>query len=409
MSVAPHPSLIKQQIAHKPQSSKSRAHRTTILHLASDVEPDSPGRDAVTLAMLTQRAGWRAIIGSSGGHLVNEAERAAVRHIRIPLNKDNLLSRWRSAISIRALAHRERPILVHAHGLTATRYALRLSRELRLPFIADITQPIEASAFEHRLFEQIKHGTGLVRVPSEFMAYYLQDHFKLETEQIYHVPPGVDLHTHSARFISAERLQNLSQRWRLPEQASILLVPMPLMTGLGHQVFLDALEKIKSENVFAVLAGRDGTSPQYRASIESKISQQGLTGKVIMPDYCHDLPAACWLSSAVVAPNIAPRGQNTELLAAQAIGRPVIVTDTGANREMVLSGETAWIVPPNNSEALADAMRQAVRLGTQERLNLADYAHNFIAENFQQNLYFDGTMQMYETLLHPSARVAQAA
>jgi glycosyltransferase involved in cell wall biosynthesis len=371
------------------------------------VEADSPGREAVAMAMLTQRSGWRAIIASSGGKLVNEAERAAVRHVRIPFTKNNILSRWRNYVLLKALALRERPALIHAHGLTAARYAQPLAREMRLPIVIDIAQHFYSTPQARKMFEALKHMMGLVRTPSQFMAQFLQKDFGLDDDHLHLVPPGVDLQLYSAGSISAERLQKLSQLWRMPEQASVILVPIPFKPGMGHKVFLNALAKLKNENIFAVLVGRDDPASGIRAEIESLVTQLGLDGKVIMPDYCHDLPAACWLSSVVVSPNINPLGHHTELLAAQAIGRPVIVTDTGANRELVLKDETAWIIAPENVDALTEALSQAVHLNTNQRLNLADSAHNFIADNFPQDIMFDGIMQMYEKLLQPSARRTQ--
>ena len=123
-----------------------------------------------------------------------------------------------------------------------------------------------------------------------------------------------------------------------------------------------------------MLVGDNRPAPGYRRDIEAMIEQHGLDGKVIMPDYCLDWPAACWLANMMVAPNTAPRGQAAELLVAQAIGRPVIVSDCGANREMVPGGDAAWIVPPDNVQALAEALRTVIRLDTSRRLDLAKAA-----------------------------------
>jgi glycosyltransferase involved in cell wall biosynthesis len=130
----------------------------------------------------------------------------------------------------------------------------------------------------------------------------------------------------------------------------------------------------------------------------------GLDGKVVMPEYYTDLPAACWLSNVIVAPNVSPRGQTPEILAAQAIGRALIVTGTGANTEFVKSGETAWVVPPNDLEAMTEALRQAIGLTTPQRLNLADAMRYFVTENFPQANWFNGIMDMYEALLRPAVR-----
>ena len=390
------------------QSSNFRAARTSVLHLSPDLESSDPGRETVDLAVLTQRSGWRAIIASSGGRLVNEAERAAVRHKRMPLNRSGPFNNWRSRLHLEATLQTERPALLHAHGIETIPFALALSRAHGVPLVADLTQPLAALPRTKRLLTLMKTTRAMLRVPSEFMGRHLHTTFGVEEDRLCLVPPGVDLQWYSVGFISPERLQKISHLWRLPEQASIILAPMPLEPEMGHKTLLDALRLMKDENIYAVLVGSDRHALGLRPEIEGLIGAYGLSGKVIMPDDCPDLPAACWLSSVVVAPNLGPRGQNLELLAAQAIGRPVVVTDVGANREMAQSGETAWVVAPNDIQAMAAAMREAINLNTDQRLNLADRTHNFVAESFPQAAWFDGMMELYESLLYPSRQTARA-
>jgi glycosyltransferase involved in cell wall biosynthesis len=373
-----------------------------VLHLSPELESSDPGRETADLAILTQRSGWRAVVASSGGRLINEVERAAVRHVRMPLNKTGPFSNWRVRILIETVLQTERPALLHVHGVETLPFALAVSRARGLPLVADITQPVAKNVRTIKLLEQIKTVRALIRVPSEFMANHLRDDFGILPDQLCLIPPGVDLQWYSVGFISPERLQKISHLWRLPEQASIVLAPMPLEPQMGHAVLLSALRSMKDDPVYTVMVGTDRYNTGMRADVEAQISAYGLNGKVITPDDCPDLPAACWLSSVVVAPNIAPRGQTQELIAAQAIGRPVIVSDVGANREMVLDGETAWVLPPGDVDSLVKAIREAIQLNTDQRLDVANRTHNFAANTFPQAEWFNGMMQMYESLLYPS-------
>src|ERR1700722_2086679 len=110
------------------KSSKSRGPRTAVLHLGADLQPDESGRETVDLAILTQRAGWRALIASAGGDLGTEAERAAVRHTRMPLNTDGLLSAWRNRMQLERIYKNERPAILHVHGIEALPFAYALSQ-----------------------------------------------------------------------------------------------------------------------------------------------------------------------------------------------------------------------------------------------------------------------------------------
>ena len=52
--------------------------------------------------------------------------------------------------------------------------------------------------------------------------------------------------------------------------------------------------------------------------------------------------------------------QSALVAAAYAFGKPVIVTDTGALAEYVVPGETGWVIPPADADALARALGEAL-------------------------------------------------
>jgi glycosyltransferase involved in cell wall biosynthesis len=125
----------------------------------------------------------------------------------------------------------------------------------------------------------------------------------------------------------------------------------------------------------------------------------GLEGKVIMPETCADWPAACWLASLIVATNAIPRGQAPELLAAQAIGRPVIVTTCGANAEMVKDGETAWVIPPDDKDALVAALSEALAMSAARRIDLALRTRDFVGNFFPMETWRDSIFELYDAML----------
>ncbi len=392
---------------HKSLSRPSaRSTRPTVLHLCSDLEPGDPGRETVDLAILAQRAGWRSLIASKGGLLVAEAERAAVRHTRMPLDGRGVFPHWRTRLKLAALIQKEKPALLHAHGIEAAACAYGFSRIHHLPMITDFARPLQDSPRVRRILKQLERTGCIVRVPSEFMERHVLD-LGWPAERLRLILPGVDMKWFDAGAISAERLQALGRLWRLPEQAAIIVMPMPFAEGGGHEFLLKALARLKRDEIFTVMVGDNRPTHGIRGSLEDRIEQLGLNGKVVMPDFCLDWPAACWLASVVVAVNDAPRGQNTALLAAQAMGRPVIVTDCGANYEMARGGETAWVVMPNDDALLAEALKGAIGLSTSERLALADRTRDFAA-GFSQEKWAAAMLELYESARARAAKPEEA-
>ncbi|MDR3449628.1 MAG: glycosyltransferase, partial [Alphaproteobacteria bacterium] len=273
-------------------SSSRRSGRTGVLHLCSDLDYGDPSRETVTLAVLTQRLGWRALIASGGGALVTEAERAAVKHVRMPLDRHGVFASWRNRVHLETLLQRERPALIHAHGIDTIEMGCRLSRLHRLPLVVDLTQPLPDNQNSHRLMTYVAQTSCTVRVPTQTMVKHLTGTFQINPALIARVAPGIDLQSYNASGISAERLHNLSKLFRLPEQAMVALMPMPLEPGMGHALFLQAMAQLKDENLYAIMVGSDRHAPGLRAEFEKAIESMGLSGKVIMPETCPDWPAA---------------------------------------------------------------------------------------------------------------------
>jgi glycosyltransferase involved in cell wall biosynthesis len=388
-----------QSIKNVASLKSSRANRPAILHLAPDLEVGWAAREVIDLGVQTHRGQWRPFVASSGGSLVIEAERTAVRHVRMPIDKRGLISRWRTRVQLEALIQRERPVLLHAHGFAMIAPALKLTMAKKLPLLLDLTHPIPVTPARQKLLQAASARGAYFRVPTDYMVRHLRQDFQLATEHLYRILPGIDLSWYDPQRVTPERIQTLSALWRLPEQGSVIVMGLPFAPGSGHKELLDALVLLKRPDLFAVLVGDDRTAPGARAEIEKLIHAKGLAGKVIMPDRCVDWPAACWLASFIVAPNTIPRGQGLELLAAQAMGRPVIVTENGANPEMVKAGETAWVIPSGHVPSLASALDEAIQLSGERRIDLALATRAFVAENFPQEVWSASLFELYNIML----------
>lgn len=83
---------------------------------------------------------------------------------------------------------------------------------------------------------------------------------------------------------------------------------------------------------------------------------------------------------------------------AMACGVPCVVTDVGDAAKLV--GPTGLVVPPRDSEALAEAWRELIRLGSAGRTQLGEAARERVRENFQ----LASVTAQYETLFRSLLR-----
>jgi glycosyltransferase involved in cell wall biosynthesis len=96
-------------------------------------------------------------------------------------------------------------------------------------------------------------------------------------------------------------------------------------------------------------------------------------------------------------------GFGLPLAEAMACGTPAVGTQIGAYREIAEHGEHAWLVPPRDPRALADAIRTLWRDDAlRERLGAA--ARQRIVEKFNWRKAAEETLAVYEEVVPPKRR-----
>ena len=96
---------------------------------------------------------------------------------------------------------------------------------------------------------------------------------------------------------------------------------------------------------------------ELRGPIETAIAARGLGGRVTITGWLDEARVRAELAAAhgLVMPSFA-EGLPMVVMEAMAAGRPVIATAIAGVPELVLPGETGWLVPAGDPEALARAM-----------------------------------------------------
>ncbi len=125
----------------------------------------------------------------------------------------------------------------------------------------------------------------------------------------------------------------------------------------GHDIFLEAIAKIRNQIPdlrVLMLGGSAGSTLQAR--YRQKIKDQKLGDHLFMPGYIdHVLDYLAVMDIGCLTP-VSNEGFSNAILEQMAMGIPVIASDIGGNAEAVADGESGFIVPVNDADAVADAI-----------------------------------------------------
>jgi glycosyltransferase involved in cell wall biosynthesis len=148
-------------------------------------------------------------------------------------------------------------------------------------------------------------------------------------------------------------------RWNVPPNAVVVLFCAKLQPWKRPQDLLRAFAKAAGTNGYLVFAG-DGP---LRLALESEAASLGISDRVRFVGFVNQsgLPEVYTASDVLVLPS-GYEAFGVVVNEAMLCGRPVIVSDkVGAGFDLVRGGETGFIFPTGDVEALSELLQEALR------------------------------------------------
>lgn len=361
-------------------------------------------RGTVEVAAALVAAGWKAVVASEGGPMVREIERAGAQHVQLPLASKNPFTMRRNVERLAELARRERIDIIHARSRAPAWSARAAARRARCHFVTTFHNTYGDETWLKRRYNAVMAEGERVIAISRFVAEHAMRVYGVPPEKLRIIERGVDFTRFDPERVSAERVIHLAREWQLPDGVQLVMLPGRLTRWKGQLVLVDAVARLERRDLRCVLVGT-GTG-RYRRQLLDTIARKGLGGLFQVIDDCRDLAAAYMLADVVVSASTRPEGFGRIIAEALAMGRPVIATDHGGAREIVTDGETGWLVPPADPEALSAAIAAALALTPADRLALAQRAIAHMRAHFTTWAMTDRTLAVYEEILFPAAAAA---
>ena len=149
-----------------------------------------------------------------------------------------------------------------------------------------------------------------------------------------------------------------------PPESRVLVAAGRLSPEKGHRFLVEAMRILVQGHpeVYAVVLGSGREESRLRAQIQ----ESGLEGRVVLGGFRSDVMRVLSAADVVVNPSLT-EGLPNVILEAMSVGVPVVATDVGGVSELVIPGETGWLVdaaderqlPENLATSVAEVMSDA--------------------------------------------------
>ena len=208
------------------------------------------------------------------------------------------------------------------------------------------------------------------------------------------------------QFAQKERKEILATL-NLPEQARFVTIlanmrahvrhPEPFCYK-DHPTFLRAAQRVheKVPDAAFIIAGEG----ELKEATQELARSLGIAERTFFIGRCTDIGAVLSISDVCVLSS-SSEGFSNSILEYMAAGRPVVSTDVGGAREAIVHGQTGYLVPPGNHEALAGHI-SSLLLAPELASAMGERGRRLVSEKFSSLKQLQNVESLYSELLKVS-------
>ncbi|MGA7613868.1 MAG: glycosyltransferase family 4 protein [Thermoanaerobaculia bacterium] len=333
------------------------------------------------------------VVSRPGEELERRAREAGLGFAGFPFRNELDLK------TIRGVAHlvgEQGPDVIHVHkGLSHTLALVATWRDRVPAFVVN-----RGVSFPLRPWNRLKYTTRRVdRVVTvcEDIRQVIIRSGRVDPAKVVVIYAGVDLDVFDPRRWSGEEFRVEKGI----DTDRFLFMQVGVREWKGWRELVDAFSDLASEYPAAALALVACKDPQQEREVRDYATTAGVGDRVHPVEYRSDMARVLSAADCVIDASWAGTGITGTIREAMALGKPVIATDCGGNRELLSTPDVGWLVPAKERSRLAGAMREIA--GDRERreaVGRGAMAH--VRAGFSKEHRIDSLERLYREIVESS-------
>jgi glycosyltransferase involved in cell wall biosynthesis len=220
-------------------------------------------------------------------------------------------------------------------------------------------------------------------------------------EKLGYLGNGIDINRFRPN-INPSQQTKLRESLGIPQSADLIIGTIGRLTrkkGSGYLV--EAAAKLISQfpNLHVlVIGGQLNSDPEpFQTELIARIRTLGLENNVTLTGVRDDIPELLHLVDIFTLPTYTHEGLPRSILEAMAMELPVVATNIRGCREAVVDGKTGFIVPPQDSDSLAESLRKLL-LNIELRQAYGKAGRQRVETEYNEDFVFERLAKYYQEL-----------
>ncbi|MCH7479894.1 MAG: glycosyltransferase family 4 protein [Chloroflexi bacterium] len=229
---------------------------------------------------------------------------------------------------------------------------------------------------------------------ADFTRQYLIDIYKIPAEKAALIYQGTDVQRFSSSSNNQTRAKDL---YPLPENAAPILGSIgSIEERKGHPILFDAIDILSASpfpNIHLMMVG-DGPDEDM---LRQLVIEKGLDKYITFFPFTSEPNLIFERLDMTVLPSLYKEGLPNVLLESMSMGVPVVSSNLGGVPEIVVDGETGYMVAPGDSQQLANAIEK-LWSEADAYAQMSKNVRHLMEEKFDKERQFDQFLDYFEGL-----------
>jgi len=324
----------------------------------------------------------------------------------------HLLKDFRAFLKLYSILKKEKPDIVHTHtakaGALGRMASILSGTGIRVHTFHGHSLEEYFSKIHNAIFSLIERFLGFfthkIIAISKVQAEELSEKHKIADKKKFTVIElGLDLELFLK--IDENRRGTLRKEFRIDDDVIFIGIVARLVEVKNHKMFFDvvkAIEPIARKNKYKFIILGDG---ELRKNLESYAEKLGIKDLVIFTGWCRDMTEA-YKSLDIVLLTSNNEGTPVSLIEALASARPVISTDVGGVRNVVLDGKNGYVVGKNDTKVFSERLLELAG-DRQKRIKFGLAGREYVKKRFSTARLVRDLEELYTNLLQTEKKYKQ--
>lgn len=389
-------------------ANRNLSAKLTVMIAVPTLESGAADNGALDLVKLLNAAGHRPIVVSKGGRLADEIIAHGGEFIALNVASKNPLIMMMCARQLTRIVRQRKCDVVHALARAPGWSAYIAARLNRKPFVTSWYKGFREQNIFKRFYNGVMARGDRVIAASEDIADLIRERYDTPLEKLSVLPAAFDVTQFDPQTVSTERVEKMRHAWGVAKECRVILAPGRMVRRKGHHLIVQAAQRLKAngvKNFMIVFTGEDQGRTSYTGDLWNVIAATGTNDVVRLAGLTGDLPAALSASTIAVFASTQAEGTQRSILAAEAMGVPVVASDLSAGPDIVLAPPaiaedrmTGLRFSSSDTAALAAALGKLLAMTGDARKTIGARGRNWICEHHDAQALADRTLRLYVDL-----------